>query len=254
MVKQGANCMRIVAPVMLAALAATAAAEEQMPRLQGDVGLGAYHTRSIVRGVADRTSLLPYTDFNYGEYFARVDTFGIKTRRMGQGYLELIARFNQDGFRTDTPTLGGLRERRNSIPLGVGTLQVTPVGGFYLNAFHDVNESRGNMLEAIYGAKFGVGAVTVYPLLGLEYRSAAYVRYYYGVSDEEAAASAYAAYHPSGAGNILAGLIADVRISDEYHLNLYFRRKRLGAAIRHSPLVEKDYQDTAYLAFSYRFR
>jgi outer membrane protein len=145
-------------------------------------------------------------------------------------------------------------KRESSIPLGIGTLQVTPIGGFMLNAFHDINKSQGDMFEAIYGGRLKLPGVTLYPMFGAEYRSKEYVRYYYGVSAPEAAGSGYAAYDPAGAVNSLIALIAEVRLSDEYYLNLYMRHKLLGDSIRRSPLVDKKYLDTGYIALSYRFK
>ena len=233
---------------------AQAEAEEFKPELVGDIGLGGYYTRSIIRGNRNELSVLPYLDFEYGRMFARVDTLGIKTLKLGYGYLELAGRISQDGFNTNAPNLQGLGKRDTPVPIGIGTLQETPLGGFMINAFHDVNRSRGDLLEVIYGGELDLPRVTLYPLLGAEYQSGKYVRYYYGISPLEAASSQYAAYQPAGAVNGLIGLIADIRLSDEYYLNCNVRRKWLGDAIRLSPIVNQRYLDTGYIALSYRFR
>lgn len=234
--------------------AAQAASEEFPQDMVGDIGVGGYYTRSIVRGNSDALSILPYADFEYGRVFARVDTLGIKMLKLGYGHLELVGRISQDGFDTNTPSLQGLGKRETSIPLGIGTLQVTPVGGFWINVFHDVRRSRGNLVEAIYGGEIDLPHVTFYPLLGAEYQSAEYVRYYYGVSAQEAASSRYATYQPAGAFNGLVGLIADIELTDRYRLNCYMRRKWLGDAIQRSPIVSRGFLDTAYLSLSYRFK
>ena len=239
---------------MLTAWMVQATGEEFSSSLQGDIGLGAYYTRSIVRNSRDVLSMLPYADFDYGRLFARVDTLGVKTLPLGYGHLELIGRITQDGFDTDTPGLKGLESRENSLPLGIGTLQVTPIGGFWINAFHDVRRSQGNWLEATWGGEFTLHRVTFYPLFGAEYQSGNYVRYYYGVSPLEAANSQYAAYQPGGSVNEFAGLIADIGLAEGYHLNCYVRRKWLGDAIRFSPIVNRGYLDTGYIALSYRFK
>ena len=224
--------------------------------MSGDLGMGAYftHTRSIIRGKGNTGSVLPYADFEYGRMFARVDTLGIKTQKMGYGYLELVGRISMDGFKTNTPALQGLDRRETSIPLGIGTLQETPLGGIMLNAFHDVHKSKGLWFEAIYAAELELSAVTLYPLLGLEYQSKEYVSYYYGISAQEATTSHYAAYQPLGARNHFVGLIGDIKLSDKYHLNCYVRRKWLGDSIQHSPIVSQSYMDTGYIALSYRFK
>ena len=239
---------------LLAAGAGQAVAEEFTQEMQGNLGVAGYYTRSIIAGKSDATTLLPYLDFNYGRTFARVDTLGIKTLPIGYGHLELIGRISLDGFSTDAPELQGLAARATPIPLGVGTLQVTPLGGFWINAFHDVNKSKGNRFELIWGGKLELPRVTIYPLLGAEYLSQDYVRYYYGISAQEAAGSQYAAYQPAGASNGFIGLIADIKLTDEYFLNCYVRRKWLADAIQLSPIVTQRYLDTAYVALSYRFK
>ncbi len=233
---------------------AQAKAEEFTQRVDGDIGFGGYYTHSIIRGKSDELSVLPYLDFDYGRMFSRVDTLGIKTLKLGYGYLELVGRISQDGFNTNTPSLQGLRKRDTSIPVGIGTLQVTPLGAFMINAFHDVHQSQGDWLEIIYGGEFNLPRVTFYPLVGAEYQSRKYVRYYYGISTQEAASSQYAAYQPAGAFNGLIGLIADIRLADEYHLNFNARRKWLGNATHLSPIVSQRCMDTGYLSLSYRFK
>ncbi len=231
-----------------------ARAEEFGQSLEGDIGLGGYFTHSIIRGNNDKLSVLPYLDFDYGRMFARVDTLGIKTVKLGYGYLELAGRLSQDGFSTNTSGLQGLNARATPIPLGIGTFQITPAGAFMVNAFHDVNQSKGNLYEVVYGGELDLPRVTFYPLAGSEYQSADYVRYYYGISAGEAANSKYAAYQPAGSLDNFLGLIADIRLSGEYHLNCQVRHKWLDDSIRHSPVVNQGYLDTGYLSFSYRFK
>jgi outer membrane protein len=233
---------------------ATAQAEELPNSIQGDIGLGAYYTHSVIRGKSDEINVLPYADFEYGRLFARVDTLGIKTTKVGYGYLELVGRISQDGFSTNSPVLQGLSKRETPVPLGIGTLQVTPLGGIMINAFHDVHRSKGNLFEVIYAGQVDLQRISFYPMLGAEYQSAAYVRYLYGISDQEAIASLYSAYAPTGAYNEFVSLIADVDLSGGYHLNCYARRKWLGEAIRQSPIIGQRYLDTGYIALSYRFK
>ena len=138
--------------------------------------------------------------------------------------------------------------------MGIGTLQITALGGFLINIFHDVRRSQGNLFEATYGGEVDLPQVVFYPMAGIEYESGKYVRYYYGISPGEAINSQYPVYQPAGTLNKFLGLISDVRLNDNYHLNCQFRRKWLGDSIQLSPIVNHKYQDTAYLALSYRFR
>jgi len=223
-------------------------------RIDGDIGAAAYYTRSIVRDKSEPATVLPYGYFDYGRAFVRIDTFGIKTARIGYGYLELAGRVTLDGFKTDTAGLHGLGNRQNSMPLGIGTFQETPIGGFFLNAFHDINQSRGNSYEAIWAGEWQYSPFTVYPQLGAEYLSKEYVGYYYGVSVTEAAASRFAAYQPVGAFNPFLALLVDTDLGDDYHLNFYLRHKWLASAMHDSPLVGNRGMDTAFIGVSYRFK
>lgn len=229
-------------------------AEEFPLRVEGDVGLGGYYTRSIIRGKAEPAYVLPYGYFDYGRMFARIDTLGVKTVKMGYGYLELVGRVSLDGFKTDTASLQGLTERKNSIPLGIGTFQETPVGAFFVNAFHDVNKSQGNLFEVIYVGELTAPRVTFYPQIGAEYLSKQYVSYYYGVSAQEATTSQYGAYHPGGALNPFLATLIDAKITEKWHLNFYLRHKWLANSIHDSPIVGRKGMDTAFVALSYRFK
>lgn len=233
---------------------AHAETEAFKPELLGDIGLGGYFAGNIIRSNSNTINVLPYLDFEYGRVFARVDTLGIKTLKLGYGHLELVGRISQDGFSANGANLAGIGKRETSLPLGVGTLQVMPLGGVMVNAFHDVNRSQGDLLEVIYGGQVDLPRVTFYPLLGAEYLSKKYVRYYYGISSLDAASSQYAAYQPGDSVNGIIGLIAEIKLTDEYYLNCNIRRKLLGNSIQLSPIVNQRYLDTGYLSLSYRFK
>ena len=223
-------------------------------RMDGDIGAGVSWDRSVVRGVASSASPLPYANFDYGRAFVRIDTLGVKTMQAGYGHVELIARVSQDGFTANTPTLSGIASRRSSVPLGVGSLQVTPWGAVFINGFHDVNRSHGNLAELIYAAQWESGPITLYPELGMEYQSSQYVRYFYGVSQAESKASAYTAYQPGSALNPMLGLLGEIKVAPTWYLNFYLRRRWFDQSISASPLVARGQQDSGLLALSYRFK
>ena len=228
---------------------------EELPlRMDGDIGLGGYYTGSIIRGKAAQVTALPYGYFDYGRMFMRIDTLGVKTIKLGYGYLEIAGRFSQDGFSSNATNLTGLQNRQASFPFGLGTLQITPMGALFINAFHDINQSGGDLFEAIYAGKLDSSYLTFYPLAGAEYQSSKFVRYYYGISVQEAAAGQYSAYQPVGSFNPLLGLSMDTKLTGEYHLNFYLRRKWLGNAIQSSPIVNQGTMDTSYISLSYRLK
>lgn len=223
-------------------------------KLTGDAGAAAYGTQSIIRGKSNETTLLPYLFADYGRFFARVDTFGFKALPIGNGYLELVGRVSQDGWRANIAPLGGLTDRRTPLPIGIGTFQQTPYGAFNVNAFVDAGSSRGNLLEATYAAEIKLGNLSLYPQLGVERRSAKYTDYLYGVTPAESSASGYAAYTAGASTTPVLGLAADYSLTENWIVNMQLRRKWLDSAVTNSPLVVRKSQDTGYIGLSYRFR
>ena len=239
-----------VAPVMAQQAAPATDSLALQDRIVGDLGAGVFHLERNVLGKSDQNKVLPYAYFDYGRFFARLDTFGVKTARIGAGYLEFAARASFDGFDAER----GLRRRSNPVPLGIGTYQETRYGAFFLNAFYDVNASHGALFEAIYAAQFAAGPFNLYPQLGVERRSASYNNYFVGVSAGEAAASGYRQYQAGASTNPILGLSADVALAENWRLNLTWRRKWLGNAVSDSPLVNHKIEDMALVAVSYHFK
>ena len=240
--------------VCLLPVAAQAQPAALTDKLVGDVGGAAYITQGLIRSKTTDTSALPYGYFDYGRFFARVDTLGLKVLPVGDGYLEVAGRISQDGWRANTAALAGLTDRKTPVPLGVGTFQKTPYGAFFLNAFVDANQSRGALLEASYALEFKLGGWSFYPQLGLEYTNAKYNRYFYGVSAAESVASGYAAYNPGAATTPVVGLAADIPLGEPWVLSVQLRHRWLDASVRNSPLVNRKSQDTGFVAVSYRFK
>jgi outer membrane protein len=223
-------------------------------KLTGDVGAAVYGTQSIIRGKSNETTLLPYLFADYGRFFARVDTFGFKALPVGNGYLELVGRVSQDGWRANIAPLGGLTDRKTPLPIGIGTFQQTPYGAWIVNAFVNAGSGRGNLLEATYAAEIKLGSLSLYPQLGIERRSAQYTNYLYGVSAAESLASGYAAYNAGASTTPVLGLAADYSLTENWIVNLQLRRKWLDSAVTNSPLVVRKTQDMGYVGLSYRFK
>jgi len=231
------------------------AVEESQSRIHGDLGGFVNAAQSPVRGGRKRVMLLPYAYFDYGSTYVRLDTFGVKTLPIGYGHLELAGRIKFDGYQTaGNAALQGINDRQNSIPVGLGSFQLTPIGGFFLYAFHDVNRSQGNLYEAVYVAKFALGEAAVYPQIGIELNSGKYNQYYYGVSASESAASGYAAYTPSASTSPLLKVMLEVPLAEGWYANLYLRRKWLGAAIANSPLAGRKNEDNGFVGVAFRFK
>lgn len=232
---------------------AQTAAAVPTDRLVGEVGLGLYARTEVVRDTGTSTMLLPYVYADWGRFFARVDTLGARIVPLGLGHLELVARISTEGWDADRPSLRGLSDRDNPLPVGIGTMQRTAYGALFLYAMHDLR-SGGNYLEATWGSRFDLGRVALYPLLGLEHRTRGYVGHLYGVSAAESAASGRAAYSPGASTVPMVGLAATVPISGPWAVQLQWRHRWLDDSIRNSPIVANGSLDSGHVALTYAFK
>ena len=117
---------------------ATPAWADEAAGFAGDVGAGVVHSTPVVRGAASQSTAIPYLNFEAGRAFGRIDTFGVRTIPFAAGDVELVAQVRGDGYQ-----VAGLDERDDPIPLGVGTLQITPFGAFGAHALNDLGRSHG---------------------------------------------------------------------------------------------------------------
>lgn len=229
---------------------ASAGADDDAWRLRGDLGLGAFVAQESIVGQSTRTTAAPYVYADYGPLFGRVDTFGLKLLPVGFGHLEVSTRLLQDARET-SGSRPAVQARPGSRPLGLSTFQVTPVGAFGLAALRDLGDSGGALLEVNWAGRVGVAPwLTLYPQLGLEYLSGAYVDFYYGVA---AAAPEGAAYHAGAARNPYLAMFTDTPLGGRWSLTASVRRKWLAAAIADSPLAPGATRWNAYAALTRRF-
>jgi len=229
-----------------------AAAAQGDTRFVGELGAGVFAAQAVARGHDTQYTAMPYVYGEYGRWFGRVDTFGLKTLPVGNGHLELVARFNTEGFKADRPPLTGLRNRSNPTPLGLGTAQGLPFGRLFVYAMYDPS-SGGAIAEATFGTRMQVGSLKLYPLLGVEHRTAAWVNHLYGVSAAEAASTGRRAYAAPASTVAVTGLAASWPVAGRMSLEAQWRYLWLDGAITDSPLAARTGQHRAYLVLTQRF-
>lgn len=221
----------------------------------GDIGAAVY-TSNLHIGTEGTQSLpLPYAFFDYERFFARIDEVGIKTFKMGYGYLEVIGKINLDSYKVKSPINGASINRSDPIPLGIGTFQETPIGGIFVNAYHDFGKSKGALYEVLYFAELKTyKKVVVYPQIGIERQSSQYANYYYGINSGESQLTGYSTYSAPATNNLLAGVMVEIPVIDNWYINLYGKRKWMGSGINNSPVMNRSFQDNIFMALAYRFK
>jgi outer membrane protein len=252
--------LKMIACLMATVISTASYALEDVPdglpdRIVGDIGAAVYTSNLHIGTEGTQSIALPYAFFDYKRFFARIDEVGIKTVKMGYGYLEVIGKINLDSYKVKSPINGNSINRSDPIPLGVGTFQETPVGGFFVNAYHDFGKSKGALYEFLYFAEIDTyKKVVVYPQLGIERQSSQYANYYYGISPGESNSTGYNAYTAPATNNLLAGLMVEIPVVDNWYINIYGKRKWMGGGINNSPVMNRSFQDNIFAAVAYRFR
>jgi outer membrane protein len=250
-VQRTCYCFAVAVTTIFPASFALANESAFSQQIVGDVGGALYRTTNLVRGTVDKT-MLPYAYFDYGGFFARVDTFGFKAMPLGIGFVEVVGRVSLEGFKGNAASGRGINDRGNPLPIGLGSHQQTSIGDFFVYGFHDFT-SGGSLFESDYAVEFKVGSWVFYPSVGVEYRSARYVRHLYGVSSENASAGAYTVYSPGASLAPNLGLALEIPITGNWILTAQLRRKWFDNAVTSSPLVNRKSQDSSFIALNYRF-
>jgi outer membrane protein len=216
----------------------------------GDIGGMVATSQAIVKGADNSTTALPYVYGDWGRFYARVDTLGVKMLPLCEGHIELAMRVSTEGFKSSKTAYPAAGDRSAPLPIGLGTFQRTALGGVFAYAMHDP-QSGGQFGELNWAGKLDVGPVKLYPQLGVQYRSADYVRHLYGIDAAQSQATGLSVYRPGASFTPMATLQATVPLNGPWALQLQTRYRRLDDAVAHSPLVNRSSQVSGFAAVTY---
>lgn len=218
-------------------------------KIEGDIGWATYRTPAIARTSDKAQTFLPYVYADYGNYYARVDTFGYKLMPIATGHLELTARLSFENY---APKNTAIKSRSRPVPLGIGTFQETPYGALFGYAYKDA-VSGGTFLDGTYAAELTVSQLKIYPQIGLERRSKKYVQHLYGVNDQEALSSGMMAYTPTNSWIPSVAVAFEYPLGGDLKLTYQVKKKWLDKSIYASPLVDVKSQTSSMLGMSMAF-
>lgn len=245
-------------PISAAYAADTASTEsnQALPdHIVGDIGGAIYSTRLNIGNSGMQSVMLPYGFFDYQRFAMRIDQLAFKTIPMGFGYLEFVGKIDPDSYNIKSNINQKTISRGYQVPLGIGTFQETPIGAISINAYRDMGPSKGYLYDASYYGEVTLSnKVTVYPQLGIERQSKSYTNYYFGINAEQAQQTGYAVFQTNASNNPYAGLLLEVSVADNWYVNLYGKRKWLGADTNRSPILTRSFQDTVFTSLIYRFK
>ncbi len=242
--------MTLTNTVLLAAALGSTCAWAQGNGFRGELGGMATQASALVQGASASASAMPYVYGDWGRWYGRVDTFGLRALPLGQGHLELATRISTEGFEGHKTAFPALGERRSPMPVGLGTFQRTTLGGLFAYLMHDPR-SGGQFAEFTWAGQTRLGPLTFYPQLGVQYRSSAYVGHLYGVSPAEQLATGLRVWQPGASWAPQLTLHASLPLSGPGSLQGQLRQRWLDGAIADSPLVQRSGQTSGFLALTY---
>ena len=155
------------------------------------------------------------------------------------------------GFDSDSaePLLGGLTERKSAVLVGfdvdygpVSLSGRTDVSGRHNGSSFDLAFTQGMELSDKFSLEAGLSA---------EWQSRDIVDYYYGVTAIEST-STRPIYSPGNAINVGAGLELTYQLNGRSILFFGADAMRLDSEIARSPIVDDDYEFSAYAGFVYQ--
>ena len=243
-------------PVVYASNSSDVDTPSRLPdHIVGDVGVAVYSTNLNIGSYGPQSSVLPYGFFDYQRFAMRIDQLAFKTAPVGFGFLEIVGKVDPDSYQVKSTINSQTINKGYQVPIGLGTFQDTPIGAFFINAYHDFGKSKGNLLELNYFGEIElVSKVILYPQVGVERQSSSYANYYYSVTPEQAQATGYQTYSAPSSNNPLAGFLLEIPVVENWYLNVYAKRKWLGSGVNNSPILTRSFQDTMFMALAYRFK
>jgi len=223
-----------------------------MPVAQADWGVSVGANNSQERYKDPKAAAIADFEIEYrGEKF-NVDRNAVSYdfTNSKQYAIEAILKNNIRGFDADDhKSFNGLKDRDDSIDVGVRGIYNTGFGPVILEMTRDVNASKG------YGADLRIGGIEphanhwdgkqelkIVGLAGVKYQSDKVIDYHYGVRTNEATATR-SAYKGKAATTPYIGFESQFNINKKVTLNAGVIYERRDDSIRNSPLTNQKKSD-----------
>lgn len=185
------------------------------------VGVNAYVSDDGYDIDGTSVTVLPSLFYDNNKIYARGSQFGGYLINDGTSQLAVFAQPGGSSFKPKDANgaLSGLDERKWTAMAGVSHLYRSPIGGVRGQVMTDaLGRSDGTVARLTYLAKYQQHKLTVYPSIGLEWVDGNYNDHYYGISQQEAAKTGLAEYHPSSSISPYASVKVNYDLSDDWAL------------------------------------
>jgi outer membrane protein len=204
-----------------------------------------------------RLRAVPFAFAGYGRFFVGFGGAGVQIYRDGTWGLGALVSYGQGRKENVDQRLAGLGDVDRTVNAGV--YAVARTGSFATRAvvYTDVGgEGHGTLARLDVLARFRVDErVGFFAGPGLTWGSRQYAQTFFGVTEEQAARTAFPEYHPgSGVNNVRLTGGANYRFAPNWRLIGSVSASRLSGDVGNSPIIETRAQVLAFISAIYLFR
>jgi MipA family protein len=209
---------------------------------------------SPYRGVGNQWKVWPLLQFENARVRLAGPSLDLKLHDQGALALALRARYADTGYEaSDSASLAGMAERKNSIWLGAKVDWRDPAVQLSAEWLADASgHSKGQQLKLVAEHAMQVGVVGVVPRLGMVWQDRKYVDYHFGVSATEALAGR-PAYAGKAALSTEVGVRVLHRLAPQQSVFMDLSATALGSSIKDSPLVDRSWVSALRVGYVYSF-
>ncbi len=145
-----------------------------------------------------------------------------------------------------------LPDRDFAVNMGLEVLWDTPKGQLQWHLLHDVSGAhKGLQMELDYSNTWVKGRWAFKPNLGLSWKSADLVNYYYGL--DESTNNFELQYQGKETTHVNVGALLSYRINNNLSYVNQFEYTFLGSAVRNSPLIDENHTQSYFSGIFYSF-
>lgn len=218
------------------------------------LGAGVGVAQSPYKGYGTKVEPLPLVYFDDKWVHVFGTTIDVKVGSWSGVSVALRGKFAiSDGYKqSDAPILNGMQDRNGSaFWYGPALAWRTAFGT--LSAEYLLGGNKGQRASLDYRKSFDFGKISLTPHAGMDWLSAKYVDYYYGVLPFEASADR-PAYTGKATWNASLGASVSYKLTEHQSVLLDAGVSHLGSGITDSPLVGKRFIPEVKAGYVYQFK
>jgi len=220
------------------------------------LGLGAYTAKSEYKDLKNSSGAVPLIEYQ-GDGWS-VSPGGLSVDLLGDedAPLKVSAILESGGSEmdaSDSKSFSGVKDRDASIDLGLQMSYAVGAGSIDGTLTGDVSSThKGYGLDVSYSHNIPLFGGHFQPTAGVEFKSADYTDYYYGVSSSETA-TGRAAYQAGSAINPYLSYSYFYPINENVSLIHSTSVSFLDSEIKDSPLVDRSNTWSSFVGVGYKF-